>query len=254
MIDHHKILNHNYSGGVVMIKISICDDEILFCKTLETLLIEYCNSHNITADIKIFDSSIHFLDNYTTDTDILFLDIRMPLQDGLSVAQEIRKKDSNVFLIFTTSLRQYVFKGYDYQAYQYLLKPISARRIALLMDNLLPKLKHENQKSLMVKIKGNMHKICLSDLSYIETQSRKALLHIDNKQIFVNKKMQEFEKLLPTHSFFRCQSGYIVNLSYIKDIIGYQIYLTTGAIIPLSKQKKPELMQQLAIYWGGEVL
>lgn len=237
-----------------MIKISICDDELLFCKTLEKSLMAYCTSHHINAEIRIFNSSIHFLDSYTSDTDIIFLDIRMPLQDGLSVAEEIRRKDSDVFLIFTTSLRQYVFKGYDYQAYQYLLKPVSPRRIALLMDGLLPRLKHDDQQSLMLKVKENMHKIHLSDLSYIETQSRKALLHIDDKQIFVNKKMQEFEKILPAHSFFRCQSGYIVNLSYIKDVIGYQIHLTTGVIIPVSRQKKTELMQQLAIYWGGEVL
>lgn len=237
-----------------MIKISICDDEIVFCKTLEKLLIDYCKVHDINADIRIFDSSIHFLDSYSSDIDIIFLDIQMPLQDGLSVAQEIRKKDTNVFLVFITSLRQYVFKGYDYQAYQYLLKPVGYRRINLLMDSLIPKLKYNNEQSICVKVKGNIHKIYLSDLIYIETQSRKALLHIDNNQILVNKKMKEFEKLLPAHIFFRCQSSYIVNLSYIKDVIGYQIYLTTNAIVPLSKQRKTELMQQLALYWGGEAI
>lgn len=85
-----------------MIKISICDDELLFCKTLEKSLMAYCTSHHINAEIRIFNSSIHFLDSYTSDTDIIFLDIRMPLQDGLSVAQEIRRKDIEMlWLIYT---------------------------------------------------------------------------------------------------------------------------------------------------------
>ena len=237
-----------------MIKISICDDEIVFCKNLEKLLLKYPQLHNVILNIKIFNSSIHFLDSYTSDTDIVFLDIQMPLQNGLAVAEELRSKDKNVILVFVTSLRQYVFKGYNYQAYQYLLKPITERRITLLLDSLLPKLKQNNDKSIYVKVKGDVHKIRLEDLTYIETQARKALLHVDSGTILVNRKLQVFEKLLSPAMFFRCQSSYIVNLSYIKDVVGYDIYLTTGGQIPVSKQKKTELLQKLALIWGGEII
>lgn len=237
-----------------MVKISICDDEISFCNTLEDLLIKYSDIHKIDFTITKFESSIGFLDAYTTDTDIVFLDIQMPIQNGLVVAEELRKKDTNVFLIFLTSLRQYVFRGYDFHAYQYILKPVNYRKIEILLDELIPKLHKNNEKCIFVKVKGDIHKIFLSDLKFIETNSRKALLHIDTQTLLVNKKMHEFDAILPTELFFRCHSSYIVNLSYISKIVGYDIYLSTGDVLPLSKHKKGDLLKQLAIYWGGEII
>lgn len=237
-----------------MIKISICDDEISFCKSLEQMLMNYAHSYGISIDIKMFTSSFCFLDSYSPDTDIVFLDILMPLQNGLSVAKELRKKDPNVCLIFLTSLRQYVFKGYDFQAYQYILKPITARRIELLMNELIPKIRQDDRQYIFVKVKGDVHRIDISDLIYIETQSRKALLHLFSGTLLVNKKLQDFENVLPQNSFFRCQASFIVNLAYIKDITGYQIYLTTDDVVPISKQKKRTLLEHLALYLGGEII
>lgn len=74
------------------------------------------------------------LENYQPDFDLIFMDIKMEKMGGLKTAEEIRKTDSTVGLFFLTSLSQYVWKGYEYGAINYLLKPMKYGRLKMELD------------------------------------------------------------------------------------------------------------------------
>lgn len=117
-----------------MFNIVICDDEIALIKDLKELLNRYAADTGREFCLFEFHDGIELLENYQPDFDLIFLDIKMEKLGGLKIAEEIRKTDSTVGLFFLTSLSQYVWKGYEYGAINYLLKPMKYGRLKMELD------------------------------------------------------------------------------------------------------------------------
>jgi len=114
-----------------VVKIAICDDEIALINELKELLSRYAVDTGREFCFFEFHDGIELLENYQPDFDLIFLDIKMEKLNGLKTAEEIRKTDSTVGLFFLTSLSQYVWKGYEYGAINYLLKPMKYGRLKM---------------------------------------------------------------------------------------------------------------------------
>ena len=99
-----------------MLHIAICDDEKNFVQYLTDLLNRY--SKETGRDIKItpYYDGMELIEKYDTTIDLIFLDIRMKLVNGLHAAERIRQRDERVGIIFLTTLTQYGLEGYKYQA------------------------------------------------------------------------------------------------------------------------------------------
>ena len=126
-------------------------------------------------------------------------------------------------LMFLTSISQYVWKGYEYGAINYLLKPLKYGR----------------------------YKVLYKDIRYAETHKRNVLLHFEEQEQVIYKNMKEVSALLETQrQFCRCHASFVVNLSYVKSVNGLEILLTTGEHIPISQPKRKTSMAKLADFWG----
>ncbi|MBQ4101051.1 MAG: response regulator, partial [Oscillospiraceae bacterium] len=99
-------------------KIAICDDE----KNIRELIGNKVRNMYPKAEIVFFNSGEQLLLS-TEQIDILFLDIQMQGIDGMKTANELRKKDKNMILIFVTAIEDYVFKAFDVGAFNYIVKP-----------------------------------------------------------------------------------------------------------------------------------
>ena len=108
-----------------MYHIAICDDEIEFVSELEDLLKRYSGETGIELMIAEYRNGQELIENYDTTTDLIFLDIQMNKMDGLTAAGKIRELDEEVSIIFLTSLKQYALEGYQYQAVNYIIKPMN---------------------------------------------------------------------------------------------------------------------------------
>ena len=117
-----------------MLNIAIVEDEKEMSNCLRDYLIKFFNEENISIDVSIFDNGNIFLEKYKLNYNLIFLDIKMPSIDGMEVAQKIRKIDKNVMIIFVTSLAQYAIKGYEVNAFDYILKPIDYYNFKLKMS------------------------------------------------------------------------------------------------------------------------
>ncbi len=103
-----------------MFNIAICDDEDVFINKLKYYLKKYADETGREFCFFVYHNGIELLAEYKPDYDLIFKDIRMENLNGLKTAEKIRKMDSAVGLIFLTSLKQYVWKGYEYNAVNYL--------------------------------------------------------------------------------------------------------------------------------------
>lgn len=233
-----------------MLHIAICDDETDFVTHLTTLIQQYAAETGEEIKITAYYDGMELVERYDTSIDLIFLDIQMRLLDGLHTAQRIRELDENVGIIFLTTLTQYGLEGYQYQAADYIIKPIKYVRLKAELNQWLKKHRHNDSPSIVVVNDSGKYKIALKSLRYVETFNRKLLLHTEQENIISYKSMKEMEQELSQEGFAHCHTSYLVNLFYVKGVQKLEITLITGEQIPISQPKRKAFMEQLTRYWG----
>lgn len=234
-----------------MYYIAICDDEIEFVSELKGLLKRYSEETEIELMITEYRNGQELIDNYDTNTDLIFLDIQMNKMDGLTAAGKIRKIDSIVGLFFLTSLPQYVWKGYEYGAINYLLKPMKYGRLKMELDRFFSRYQGREEPYISFSNDNGKYKVLYKNLRYVETQKRNVLLHFDDQEQVIYKNMKEVALLLELQrQFVRCHASFIVNMAYVKSVENLEAVLTTGERVPISQPKRKEFMAELADFWG----
>lgn len=236
-----------------MISIAVCDDMEPLVDKLEMLIKEYANASKEEIRVDKYTSGIILVDKYKGDYDLIFLDIKMPLMDGITVAEKIRYRDTKVSIIFLTSLVQYALEGYRVNAFNYLIKPINYKRLKQELDTWHNKFKQKEEPFLIVRNDTGSYKILLKSLSYIETYNRNLLLHTEDKSIISYKKLQDMEQELLESGFARCHTSFLVNMFYVESVENMEAVLLTNERLPISKLKKKNFMSRLANYWGGKL-
>jgi DNA-binding LytR/AlgR family response regulator len=234
-----------------MYQIAICDDEQSFIQELKINLERYAADTGREFCFFEFHDGIELLENYQPDFDLIFMDIKMEKLSGLKTAEEIRKTDSTVGLFFLTSLSQYVWKGYEYGAINYLLKPMKYGRLKMELDRFFSRYQGREEGYLSFSNDNGKYKVLYKNLRYAETQKRNVLLHFDGQEQVIYKNMKEMASLLETQrQFARCHASFIVNMAYVKSVENLEAVLTTGERVPISQPKRREFMAKLADFWG----
>ena len=233
-----------------MYHIAVCDDEKDFVEQLTGLLDRYAEETGQEIRITKYFDGMELMEKYDPSIDLIFLDIRMRLVDGLHTAEHIRKLDENVEIIFLTTMTQYGLEGYKYRAANYIIKPMKYVRLKSEMDQFIRRHQKEETPALVITNDTGKYKVSLKSIRYIETYNRNLMFHTENGDIICYKSMKEMEKQLKDKGFVRCHTSYMVNLFYVKGTRKLEIELVTGEIVPVSQPKRKEFMEYLADYWG----
>lgn len=236
-----------------MYNIGICDDEQDFARELEEMIRQYARESGTEIRTTLFLNGRELIEGNRLTLDLIFLDIQMDVMNGLEAAKRIRARDGKVGIIFLTSLTRYALAGYEYQAANYIIKPITYARLKRELDRWLESYRREDKKYILVNNEDGCHRVDLSTLHYLETYNRNVKLHTDSGDIISYKKMKELEAELKEAHFIRCHSGYLVNLFYVKRVGKLEITLTDGEVIPISQPKRKTVMKELADYWGDRL-
>lgn len=236
-----------------MLHIAICDDEAAFVSHLEGLLARYQEETGTALKISVFRDGADLVDPYDPSLDLIFLDIQMASMDGLRAARRIRALDSRVGLIFLTTLAQYGLEGYQYQAENYILKPIQYVRLKAELDKFLVRRQRQADPFLLISNDTGKYKVDLRELGYIETFNRNLLCHTQQENLICYKSMKEMEAQLKGKGFARCHTSYLVNLFYVKGVKKLELSLITGETLPISQPKRKGFLEELTEYWGDQL-
>ena len=119
-----------------MLQIAIVEDDDQEAKVLGNCLNKYSQEHKSAFAIQRFSDGAAFLSEDKKVYDLVFMDVEMPFMDGLKTAKKLREKDSQVVLVFVTKLFQYAVNGYEYNAADYIIKPIRFASFSLKMEKI----------------------------------------------------------------------------------------------------------------------
>lgn len=153
-----------------MIKVVFCDDDFNVLKEIRTLLDKYRAERDQEIACTVFHSPLELLTEIEKGLrpDIIFLDVIMPGENGISVAREIRQQDSSVKIIFLTSSTDYAVESYTVQAYFYQTKPIREDTFFKLMDSVISECEMTRQCALILRCKSGITKISLTKLDTVK--------------------------------------------------------------------------------------
>lgn len=227
-----------------MVSVAIVEDDTEYAKELESYLRRYEEENGSSFKITQFPNAVAMLENYTAAYDIIFMDIRMPYMNGMDAAHKLRELDKNVILIFVTSLRQYAVQGYEVDALDYVVKPISYYEFALKLSRAIQRLPMGEKNELVVSTVDGIVKLMPEDIRYLESVGHHVLYHGRDKEYRQYGSLSSAEKKWKTYGFARCNSCYLVNLRYVEDVKGYTA--TVGGIkLQISQPRKKAFVSEL---------
>lgn len=240
-----------------MIKIAFCDDEMEVLHQMNELLDRYQVERNEDITYAAFQSPFELLTEIEKGIrpDILFLDVVMPGQNGLDVAKEIRKYDTNMKIIFLTSSPEFAVESYTVGAYFYQLKPIWEESFFRLMDSVLSECEKKKKNSLILRSKDGITRIDLQQLEYCEVLGRKLLFHLENGAVLESAGSLDdlAGQLMQYSNFFRPHRSFLVNMEYIQNISSRSIKMVNDAVIPIPHGKCSEIKNTYMEYaFNGE--
>ncbi|MDE6727590.1 MAG: LytTR family DNA-binding domain-containing protein [Oscillospiraceae bacterium] len=226
-----------------MIKIAICDDENFFVDELQAQVKDFFLEKRIEFQVTEYLSGKE-LAEHAHNHDLIFLDIKMQEQDGFKTAEILRENGFSGHIIFVTIMKDEVYKAFEYEAFDYLVKPLSKIAFEHTMERFLRTLKSSG-KQLIVTRKIEQRIINLSDILYCEVINRKINLHLsDGNIIEYYGKISELEQRLGK-DFFKSHRSYLVNLKYITGYNSNEITRGSKEKLPLSRGRKNALMSAL---------
>ena len=235
-----------------MINAIIVDDEPLALDVLETYidklpqvnLVARCNNA-LEANEALKGNSI----------DLMFLDIQMPQLTGIDFLKTLKNPP---LVIFTTAYANYAIEGFELNAIDYLLKPISLERFMKAVNKAIEQVELQRKDSptpassdaedsdfIFVKADKKLVKIKYADILYVEGLKDYVIIRMDTSRVITLQTMKSLEEKLPQNIFKRIHRSYIVNIDRINAVIGNMIEVTEkgqAKHLPIGKNYREELL------------
>jgi len=239
-----------------MYNVAICDDEKYYRDYINGLVTKYFDGLQLEYQLEIFESGTDLcmfgLEN--KQFDIVFLDINMKEMDGIETAKQIRKNNSNAFIVFITAFVSFSPEGYKVDAIRYILKDNHNFDAALTecLNTIFEKMDIKKIKMKFDFTEGEKE-ILIDDILFIESRLHRLVFEMSGKvgkKYTLYRKLDEVDILLEPYGFLRLHQSFLANIKYIVELNNYRAVLTTSKELPIPKQKFKEIKESFIEYKG----
>ncbi len=208
-----------------IIKTVIVEDSRLARNELKELIKAF-NEIELIGEAENVDIAFELIQK--SKPDLLLLDINMPEKDGFELLEML---DEVPITVFTTAYDEYAIKSFEYNALDYLLKPINEKRFALAIEKVKTKLDTSNNENVTSteRLTGNSQifikdgdkcwLIKIGEISHLEIVGNYTRVFFHDERPMLYKSLNQIEEKIPVKYFFRANRQQIVNTNFIQDLV-----------------------------------
>lgn len=214
-----------------MIAIALIEDNKEYALMLKKKILE--TDFKDELSVNLYLNPIEFLDRLKAGKryQLCFSDVVMPEMDGVKLAEEIRKTDSKMLLIFLSSYFEYATDGYKVNAFDYLLKGRVEEKWDGLVKRIIKRLEDDRVKVYRVITQNKVEVIPLNNIIYIYKEGKYCnfVLEHERERVIARKTMKEVgEELDGYKNFIQIKRGYIINIEKIRKYTAEKIIMENG--------------------------
>lgn len=233
-----------------MLNFVICDDNLNILDKLSKMLENIFTKNNFEAVVSFKSDNTTDILNYMDNNiaDVLMLDINLKSnKSGLELAEEIRKRNKNCYIIFTTGHLEYAMVAYKFKTFDYLAKPITYDRLEDTVKRLFEDIYGMPKKYLKLDNKNTI--IDESEIQYIKRDGMKLVFHTSSRDYDIYSSFNKFQDKLP-ENYIRCHKSFVANINKIKDVepVSGTITFQDGQTCDIGPKYKNEFMEVLKNY------
>lgn len=233
-----------------MMRIAVAEDEAVCVKQLQGYLARFQEETGTPLSVDFFDDGEALVQAFSSNYDVLLLDIEMPRMDGMTAAQEIRKRDSEVIIMFITRMARYAVNGYQVQALDFVVKPISYPVFAAKLRQMAALVSRRRGKELLLTTEDGLCRLPVARIYYIEVSNHRLQFHTDQGIRRSAGTLNQMEEELHPYGFTRCNSGFLVNLRYVTEV-RKNVAVVAGEELLISRPRRKAFLQEITDYVGG---
>ncbi len=223
------------------LKCLVIDDEPLS----QEVIADFVRSSPELELVSILSDALHAADVLKTeDIQLLFLDINMPRLSGIGFMKSLKEPP---LVIFVTAYPQYAVEGFEVDAVDYLLKPVSFGRFRMAVNRAIDRFqqKPENKAShLILRSDKKDYRVAFDEIGYLEACGDYVRFGLNNQNLMVHGRMKDFVARLPEDSFIQVHKSWVISLLKVQYVEGNQV-LVAGKRIPVSLTFKEALLEKL---------
>lgn len=203
-----------------MINCIIVDDEPLAATLLE-------NHISKIDHLKLVGKAENAMDAYkllqNQKIDLMFLDIQMPHFNGIDFLRSLSHKPKT---IFTTAYREFAIEGFELEAVDYILKPITFERFFKSVERVLRNITNSIEDFIILKTEGIHRKLSLTEVLFIESQGNDIKVTLSTREHFISKsKITDLESVLHSKGFIRIHRSFMINTNYVTAFTNNEVIL-----------------------------
>lgn len=230
-----------------MINAAICDDVVATTGKIETMLQNIAKRNFIPIDTDVFWEGGHLVASVEMGNsfDIIFLDVEMGEEDGITVARRIRKIDKKVLIVYVTSHENYMLESFEIRPFRFLVKPVSEEQMEHCFQAACEDIS-STDSYFRYSYQRISHKIPIREILYFESNRRKVKIVTEKENFELYGKLNDIEKSLEQSKsvFLRVHQSFLVNYKHIEGL-GYDfVVLNNGKRISISEDRRKIISEQ----------
>lgn len=233
--------------NAIVFCIAICDDDIQITGKIERLLQDIAKRNFVDTEIEVFWNGKSLADAIAAGEryDVIYLDIEMDKEDGISAARRIRTYDKNVRIIYVTSHESYMRESFEVRPFQFLVKPVTDKIMEKCFKSVYEDINSEDFYFRYSYQRMN-HKVPIKDILYFESNKRKIFIVTEQEILELYGKLNEIEETLKTCkiSFLRVHQSFLVNYKHISGQSYDSVVMDNGQKISISEDRRKIISEQ----------
>lgn len=236
-----------------MLQVALVEDNKEDLDVFLSAFSSFCLGEDVKYKLTTFDNGKDFLSNFSSQFDLIFFDIELGEYNGIEIAKEVRKEDDKVVIVFLTNMAQFAIRGYEVNALDYILKPFNIKIYETKMKRIISTALKNRKANIKIVFNNGKTIINPQDVIYIDVYKHYLTYHTTKGNIEIRSSMTEAEQLLKDFPFVRANNCYLVNMNYIKGVDKFDLLLTNGEKLLISRHRRKDLLDNLARFLGGSL-